>query len=264
MDKIVITLTFDDGLDVHLDSVMPLLDRNNLKASFYVPLSADCFHRRTNEWRQAAASGHELGNHTIFHPAVRSKKWVREGNAIENYSLDRMRMELEVANNILEMLDGKKERTFAFPCSYPVVGRPGLLKRTLRSLKLDRTRLMGWVDKWDLDFGSGEKNYTDVVRELFFAARCGGLPIESLPSIPLDKYQVRGVEGDGCSAEGLLSSVDQAIERRLWLVFVFHGIGGGHRLSCSLDAFGGLVKRLASDNRIIVKTFLDAARDIWG
>ncbi len=264
MAKIVITLTFDDGLNVHLDNALPILDRNDLKATFYVPLSSDCFNRRMNEWRRAAASGHEIGNHTIFHPGVRSKKWVREGNAIENYSLDRMRMELEVANNILKALDGRSNRSFAFPCSYHVIGRPGLVKGALRFLKLDRTRLMGWVNRWGLDFASEETNYTEVVRELFFAARCGGSSVETLPSIPPDRYQIKGIQGDGCSAEELLRSVDVALEREAWLVFVFHGIGGGHHLSCSAEAFERLIERISSDDSIVVKNLIDAAKSIWG
>jgi peptidoglycan-N-acetylglucosamine deacetylase len=263
MTHALISLTFDDGLDVHLDTALPLLEKYNLKGTFYVPLCSPSLGRRGDEWRKLAALGHELGNHSIFHPSVMSKDWVREGNAIENYTLDRMRMELEVANTLLTALDGKTERSFAFPCSNPILGRPGWGKRTLAALELDRTRLSGWVNKWNLDIASREENYTSVVQDLFYAARCGGIEASHLPAIPENRYGVRGVEGDGCATEEIFTVVDTAVERGAWAVFVFHGIGGGHHLSCSVEAFKKLLSRLAGDDRVSVKTFLAAAKDIW-
>jgi hypothetical protein len=61
----------------------------------------------------------------------------------------------------------------------------------------------------------------------------------------------------------MFTAVDTAVERGAWAVFVFHGIGGGHHLSCSVEAFEKLLSRLAGDDRVIVKTFLAAAKDIW-
>ena len=170
-----ISLTFDDGLDAHLDVAMPVLEQAGLRGTFYVDIRSTSLGRRGGEWREAAARGHELGNHSLLHPAVRAKSWVREANALENYSLDRMRMELEVANNVLRALDGRTERTYAFPCSNPILGRPGLMSRALARLGLERTRLMGWVRRSGFDPGSRAADFTPIVRELFYAARCGGV-----------------------------------------------------------------------------------------
>jgi hypothetical protein len=260
----MVTLTFDDALDTHLDIAIPLLNEMGLKGTFYVNISSQCLGRRTKEWHDAALKGHELGNHTIFHPALCKNKWVTEGNAIENYTINRMRIELEAGNNVLQMIDGKTIRTFAFPCSNPRLGRKGWTKSILTALRLDRTRLMSWVDRWHLDFGSMEKDYTTVVKELFFSARCGGLPVELIPSVPSDRYQVKGIEADGLSTNELLSFIDKTIERKIWTVLVFHGIGGGHSHFCELEPFRNLLRRLAFDPRIVVKTFLDASMEIWG
>lgn len=259
----LVSLTFDDALDVHLDAAMPILQDAGLRGTFYVNIGSDSFGSRHRDWAAAAASGHELGNHTIFHPGVSTKPWVTEGIALESYSLDRMRRELIVANEVLAMLDGRSERSFAFPCSNHLLGRAGWPRRVLTRLGLERTRLMGWVDRFGLDIGSKRVDYTSLVREQFIAARCGGVEVADLPQRPPDRHRVRGVTGDGLDVRGLMAAVDAAIARDAWLVLVFHGIGGGHHMSCDLEAFRQLTKRLASDDRVEVVTFLQGAKRCW-
>jgi len=261
--RAVVSLTFDDALDVHLDRAMPILDAAGLPATFYVNLGSEFFTSRLGDWRSAAARGHELGNHTIFHPGVSTKTWVTEGIAIDNYSLDRMRVELDIANRMLEAVDGKAQRSFAFPCSNPWLGRPGWPRRALTRLGLERTRLMGWVDRFGLDFGSQLVDYTPLVRTAFPAARCGGMSVQDVAATPSDRHRVRAVGGDGENIEALSAAVDLAKARGAWLVLVFHGIGGGHHMSCDLEVFRALVERLAKDPEVEVLTFLDAARRTW-
>ena len=261
--RAMVSLTFDDALDAHLDAAVPVLDESGVRGTFYVNVAALCFTARHDEWRRAAGRGHELGNHTLFHPGVSTKSWVTEGIAIENYSLDRMDIELRVANRILTMVDGRSERSFAFPCSNPWIGKPGWPRRVLTLLGLERTRLMGWVDRFGLDFRSRLVDYTPLVRQQFPAARCGGMPAADLARLPPDRHRVRAVAGDGASLETLAAAIDLAVERGAWLVFVFHGIGGGHHLSCDLDTFRKLVERLVSDPRIEVITFLEGAQRCW-
>jgi peptidoglycan/xylan/chitin deacetylase (PgdA/CDA1 family) len=259
-----VSLTFDDALPVHLDVAIPELDAVGLPGTFYINAGARDFTARAEAWARAAANGHELGNHTIFHPGVSSKAWVTEGIALEGYTHDRMRVELEAANRILGLVDGKSERSFAFPCSNPWLGRPGWPRRLLTRMGLDRTRVMGFVDRHGLDLGSQLQDYTPLVRELFPAARCGGVEADSLPTQPPDRHRVRGVVGDGESFEALERAIDIAAERGAWLVFVFHGIGGGHHLSCELEVFRRLLAHLRADSRVDVLTFLDGARDRFG
>jgi hypothetical protein len=254
-----VTLTFDDGRPSQLDCALPILDARGLKATFFLPLVSDCVTQRHHEWRSAAARGHELGNHTIFHPAVATRHWVTEGIALEHYSLDRMRHELAAANRVLHMLDGRIERTFAFPCSNPNLGRPGWPSRFLVRGGLGRTRLMSLVDRMGLDVGSRLVDYTPVVRELFVAARCGGVDVEELPRLPADRHRIRAVEGDARSADELLACVETAVARDCWLVFVFHDVGeGADRFSCAPSAFAALADRL-QDADCNVLTFLEAS-----
>ena len=260
----IVSLTFDDALDCHLDTAVPLLERHGLPGTFYINLGSDTLARRHRDWQGVAARGHELGNHTLFHPGVAAKPWVSEGIALEGYTLDRIARELTLANTFLRILDGRDERTFAFPCSNPWLGEASWAQRLLVRAGLDRTRLVGWVDRLGLDFGSSRLDYTPAVAERFFAARCGGIAPEQLPAVPPRRFQIRGVEGDGMDIAGLLAVVDLAVNRNAWLVLVFHGIGGGHHLSCDREVFTELLAALATDHRVEVLTFLDGAKRIWG
>lgn len=257
--KLIVSLTFDDALDAHLDAAIPILDRHGLPGSFYVNVGRSNFLSRHREWGEAARRGHELGNHTIFHPGVSSKSWVTEGIALEKYGVDRMRHELVVANGVLGMVDGRDRRSFAFPCSNPNLGHPGWPRRLLTRLGLDRTRLMGWVDRFGLDIGSCLVDYTPLVRELFPASRCGGVNAGEVPAVVCDSHRVRAIAGDGMNLAQLLSALETGRARGHWLVFVFHGVGGGHHLSVGREDFDRFAQRLRDDPAFEVKTFLDAA-----
>ena len=74
-----VVLTYDDAIDVDLDNVIPALDSLDLKGTFYLIGSSTVVANRMAEWRKAAAEGHELGNHSMFHPcdaSVRGRSWV--------------------------------------------------------------------------------------------------------------------------------------------------------------------------------------------
>ena len=175
--------------------------------------------------------------------------------------MDRMRMELEVANNALQSLDGQEIRTFAFPCSFPLIGKAGLLQRSLKTLRLDKTRVMGWFDRLKFDIGSTQVDYTPVVKETCFAARRGGI-VEDWPTL-YNRYCVPAFPGDEMTSIELQQAVDRTIEHGKWSVFVFHGIGAGHSLAVNADAFDELIKRVATDTRVEVLTFRQAAQRLW-
>lgn len=53
---------------MHWHEVAPLLEAKGMRATFYTPISPG-FRTDLESWRSLAAAGHELGNHTVFHPA---------------------------------------------------------------------------------------------------------------------------------------------------------------------------------------------------
>src|SRR3984957_11915902 len=78
-----VVLTYDDAIDVDLDNVLPALDSLDLKGTFYLIGSSSVVARRMAAWRKAAAEGHELGNHSMFHPcdgSVPGRNWVSPEN----------------------------------------------------------------------------------------------------------------------------------------------------------------------------------------
>lgn len=68
-----------------------------------------------------AETGHELGNHTLFHPCPQKLGWP-ENVAIETYTLERILEEIRTENAFLQLIDNKKAaRSFAFPCNNTIV-----------------------------------------------------------------------------------------------------------------------------------------------
>jgi len=63
-----VVLTYDDGLNIDLTNVIPALDSLGLKGTFYISDYFYGLNAQIDGWRKAAAEGHELGNHTIWHP----------------------------------------------------------------------------------------------------------------------------------------------------------------------------------------------------
>lgn len=241
------------------------MNEHGLAGTFYVHLSAPGFLRRTDRWRAAAEAGHELGNHTVFHPAVSSKAWVRPGNAIDYYTLDRMKLELEFANDWLSMLDGQSERTFAYPCSNTFIGRRGWMHKTLEALHLHRTRLTSWVDRLHLDIGSTQQSYASLVGEIFVAGRGGGLARNDLvpPVSEWSPTYLLSVAVEGWTLNDLQQAVDSAVERGTWAILQFHGVGGGHRMDCSASVFAEFVEWLEREHAPRVMTVLEGARRLW-
>jgi peptidoglycan-N-acetylglucosamine deacetylase len=260
-----ISLTFDDALDQHLDVAVPAMDAHGLTGTFYVHLSAPSFFPRQAEWRDIARRGHELGNHTVFHPAVASKTWVRAGNAIDHYSLDRMRLELEFASEVLQSLDGQAERTFAYPCSNSFVGHTGWTRAAMTALGLNRTRIAGWVDRFDLDFGATRTSYAEIVGELFPAGRGGGLSRgDRVPSIrQWDRTRLYSVAVENWTMQELQQHVTKAIADNTWAILQFHGVGGGHHMDCNAAVFAQFTEWLGREHQERVITVLDGAKRLW-
>ena len=261
----MLSITFDDALPEHIDLAVPLLEARGMRGTFFIPAAAPGFLDRWDQWRAVAARGHELGNHTLFHPAWFPKPYVTDGNDITRYTLDRIRLELAAANRILSALDGRSERTFAYPCSNPTLGRAGIVKRLLTVCGLDRTRIMGWVNRWPrLDVGSSQRDYSVLLPDLFLAARCGKEPAEAAHLWPPDRYKVPCLSGDGMDAPQLIEATERALAQRPWTVWTFHGIGGSGRLACAEDALRRWLDFLAGLRSHEVLPFGEAARRIWG
>ncbi|MFT6810841.1 MAG: peptidoglycan/xylan/chitin deacetylase (PgdA/CDA1 family) [Saprospiraceae bacterium] len=226
--KSAIALTYDDGLHVHLDNVRPILDTHNLKATFYVHTNSDSFQKRASEWKALAAHGHELGNHTVFHPCAgksKGREWVSAERDLDNYSKEEIIKEIANASAVLSEIDGKLERTFAYTCG---------------------------------DTSVLDTSFVEEIKALFTAARGVNRDFDDLGS--LDLYHLNTHSMAGHDANHMKTLVDEAIEQGSLLVFLFHGVGGEHDLTVEKEDHDELVRYIKQkEGEIWVSSMVDIA-----
>jgi len=214
-----VCLTYDDALNVHLDSVIPVLDSLGLRGTFYLSGYFQTVQERTAGWQAAARHGHELGNHTLFHPCdsrAPDRKWVNPDYDLSNYSLSRITDEVKMANILLKIIDEKPKRTFAYPCG---------------------------------DLKVGDFSYVDMIKENFVAARGVSADYESIDNI--DLYNISSFMINGQSGDELIELAKTALKKKALIVFLFHGVGGEHNINVSLEAHNQLVKFLKQNEKDI-------------
>ncbi|MEC5147961.1 polysaccharide deacetylase family protein [Chitinophaga sp. 212800010-3] len=128
--RAIICLTYDDGLETQLSTVIPQLDAVGLKATFFInsiqgSAKSDIIGQTPEAvlgWTLAARNRHELANHTLFHPCPEKLGW-NKAVAIDHYTIDRIITEITTQNAILSLLDPERKiRAFAFPCNNVFIG----------------------------------------------------------------------------------------------------------------------------------------------
>jgi len=226
--KTAVCLTYDDGLDCHIDVAVPALDSYNLKGTFYCTGFSSSLHNRLDDWRAITLNGHELGNHTLFHPCDGERfDWVKPEYDLRTYTLLQIRNELVTANTLLTAVDGKDERTFAYTCS---------------------------------DFEVNNISFVDSLRNIFVAARSNGPIPESIDQVDLHFMPSWGVV-DPTGAE-LIDYVKKAQEQGTIAIFMFHSVGGGY-LNVSSEAHRELLAYLRSNEKEIwTDTFIKVMKYI--
>jgi sialate O-acetylesterase len=199
--KCAVVLTYDDAINQHLDNAIPILDSLKLKATFYVTAFSKSLQTRLNEWRKLSKNGHELGNHTLFHPCIggKEREWVKPEYDMNNYTLQRMIDETRMTNIFLQALDGKTKRTFAFTCG---------------------------------DMKIGDSSFINQMKNDFVAARAVRNEMHTIDKI--DLYNVDCYMVNNNTAEEMIGWVKKAVETNSLLVILFHGVGGGNGLNVSL------------------------------
>jgi peptidoglycan-N-acetylglucosamine deacetylase len=217
--KCAVCLTYDDALNVDLDIVIPSLDSLKFRGTFYVPGSSAVFKERLSDWRKAARKGHELGNHTLFHPCegkAPGREWVKPENDLGAYSMQRLVDEIAMANTLLTAVDGKTVRTFAYPCG---------------------------------DMMIGNSSYVPHIKTMFPAARTVQPKMQTISEInafAIGSYMINGESGDD-----LIRLARAAMEHNDLLVFLFHGVGGEHSINVSVEAHSQLLHFLKQNEKDI-------------
>jgi peptidoglycan-N-acetylglucosamine deacetylase len=222
-----VVLTYDDGLNVQLDQVIPMLDSAGIKGTFYVNGSAATIPARLDDWRAAAKNGHELGNHTLFHPcSATGRSWVNPNYDLNQYSLQRATDEISMANALLYAIDQKKDRTFAYTCG---------------------------------DMTAGSDSFKSALFKDFLAARSVASRFEDIDSV--DLFDIGSFMMSGNTGEQMIEMVKQAVKNGKLLVFLFHGVGGEHSINVDLEEHRKLVQYLHEHaDEIWIPTFAEAAK----
>ena len=226
-----VVLTYDDAINADLDNVLPALDSAKLRSTFYIIGSSSVVTNRLAEWRQAAQHGHELGNHALFHPcdgSLPGRGFVTPDNDLSKYTVSRAVAEIRANNTLLNAIDGKTARTFAYPCG---------------------------------DRQIGGQLFYDQLKTDFVAARGVSPGLQTAAQVQLDNVDCYSINGQ--SGEYMLDLVRQAQASHTLLVFLFHGVGGGHSLNVSLPAHRQLLRYLkAHEADIWVAPMVEVAEEI--
>lgn len=224
-----VVLTYDDALNVHLDKVIPALDAHGFRGSFYLSAAFPGSESRIADWRRAAREGHELGNHTIYHPCDGTgpgRSWVTPSNDLSRYTTDEIVREIKMTNAYLEAIDGKKERTFAYPCG---------------------------------DTQTGDGSYVDAIRDLFVSMRGVSPHLNIADSLNLTNLNCYVVDNN--NADQLITWAEQARKENALLVILFHGVGGEHSINVDLDKHNKFLDYLKEhENAFWVTTLLEASK----
>lgn len=207
--KMALSLTFDDARLSQIDTGIPLLDKYGVRATFYI--SPGNLLNRIDGWKQAVANGHDIGNHSVYHPCSGNFPWSRE-KALEEYSLQKMKTELDSANRFIYELVGVKPISFAYPCGQTFIGR-----------------------------GAGAQSYVPLVASMFESGR-GWL--NEAPNDPwfCDLAQMNASELDGKSFEQILTLIETAKTNGQWLILAGHEMNDEGRQTSLLKTIEALCK----------------------
>lgn len=222
--KGAIVLTYDDALKSQLNIAIPQLNKHKLKGTFF--LDGRLNMEEMDQWQVASKQGHELGNHSLFHPCSEKAFPAPARYTSENYDVPSMLKEIDTMNKILYGIDRKKVRTYAYPCTEVMVGN---------------------------------RDYTDSLRQsnLITYARIGGdenavvTDFQALDPLHVPSYALLGNQ-DG---DALIRFVKKVQQEGGLGVLMFHGVGGDY-LEVSAEAHAKLLQYLADPkNEIWVGTF---------
>lgn len=197
-----VALSYDDTLPCHHELVAPALEQHGLRGTFYAPIRGDLINN-TDAWRDLARRGHELGNHTLFHPCRREAaspdSWIEDWNNLLHFDARRLRNELLVASFVLHLIDGRTERTYGNTCHHVLIGPE-----------------------------ENKQRIEPILAELFVAARgeCTNRPTDPRSA---DLANLGTIAADGKKFPDWRASVEEALATGGLALFTFHGVGAGYQ-----------------------------------
>ena len=187
--RMALSLSFDDARVTNIRQGTDLFDKYGVKVTFYVvPPSMK---RDLELWQKAARNGHEMANHSLFHPCSGNFTWARE-KALETYTMEQMRAELEQTNQQIKELLGVTPTSYAYPCGHTTIGR-----------------------------GANAQSFIPLIADMFVTGR-GWLDEAPVDPTYCDMALLTGVEMDGKDFEQILPMIKQTEKDGQWLVLAGH------------------------------------------
>jgi peptidoglycan/xylan/chitin deacetylase (PgdA/CDA1 family) len=187
--KMAMSLSFDDARTTNPTLGAALLNKYGVKATFFLVPSG--VRKNIEDWKKAAASGHEMANHSLNHPCSGNFVWSRD-KALEDYTMDQMRKELEQTNVEIQELLGVTPTVYAYPCGQTYLGR-----------------------------GANAQSFIPLISEMFLAGR-GWLNEAPVDPSYADMAHLTGMKMDNMEFEEILPIIEAASANGQWLILAGH------------------------------------------
>lgn len=213
--RMAISLSFDDARVSQPDVGIPFLNKMGAKATFYLnPGSAS---QRASAWKEAHAAGHEIAHHSNTHPCTGNYAFSK-GNALEDYTLERMAADLDTASAEIERLTGAIPVSFAYPCGLKFVGR-----------------------------GESTQSYVPLIAKRFESGR-GYLDEAANDPRLCDFAQLMGTAFDAMTWAQMKVLIDTAAKDNRWVIFAGHSMGKSAFQVTDLTALELLIRHAEEPN----------------
>jgi peptidoglycan/xylan/chitin deacetylase (PgdA/CDA1 family) len=196
--KAVIVLTYDDAISSQLEIAIPQLDSVGFKGTFFL-IGNNLNSQNIPAWRAASVKGHELANHTLYHPCLSTAFKMDPADYSESYNFFTILREIGLMNSLLNAIDGKTSHTLAYPCTETSVGGKSYVDTLQKSGLIKYARIGGGDNAVITDF----KNLNPLL-----------VPAWGLP-------------GNNTGDE-LIAFVKKVQQSGGMGVFMFHGVGGNY------------------------------------
>lgn len=217
--RAALSLTYDDALVCH-HTVARQLHERGMHATFYLPAAGGGVASHVAAWREVAAQGHELGNHTCFHPCRRNRPdmtWLDPAYDLCIYSARRFKDEVRTANTILQLIDGRERRSYGNTCHNETIGPDG-----------------------------AEESIRPMLAELAVAARGPRNDAIILPG-SAERFGLGCWTGDRRRAGEVAEIAQRALAAGGWAILCFHGVGKGtHNGYIEADEHARMIDALAT------------------
>lgn len=212
-----VSLTFDDGTSNQLQMVVPLLDEFGLRGTFYLTPRGSMWRERLAPWKEVAAAGHEIGNHTLSHICAGNYQSVDSDSkdCLEDKTLDDVERDILCAQErLVELAPHQEQWTFAYPCYCTYVGR-----------------------------GESRQSYIPIVARHFLAGRVGAEYGFANHPGAVDLAASWGSPVELMSGFEMIGLAEELTAQGRWVILVFHAIDGS-RLSVTSSDFRMLLNHL--------------------